>query len=72
MEIDSELAGKASYPKPLKTKNGKRQIVRMILKDMEEDYVIRVVLDYGATILLLNKSWANTEKYYLLKELSQR
>jgi hypothetical protein len=34
----------------------------MILKNNEEEHVIRVLLDYRATILLLNKSWAQHRK----------
>jgi hypothetical protein len=56
MAIDSEPAAKPSCPKPPERRNGKRQIMRFILKNNEKEYVIRVLLDRRATIPLLNRS----------------
>jgi hypothetical protein len=53
----SVVAAKPSCPKPPEPKSGGRQVIKMILKNNEKESVIRVLLDCGAIILILNKKW---------------
>jgi hypothetical protein len=55
LEIKEGEAAKPSYPKPPEPKNGRRPIVKMILRWNEKERIIRALLDWGASIPLLSK-----------------
>jgi hypothetical protein len=52
------VTAQPSCPTPPEPKSGGRQVIKMILKNNEKESVIRVLLDCGATIPILNKKWA--------------
>jgi hypothetical protein len=52
------VAAKPSYPKLPDPKSGGSQVIKMILKNNKKESVIRVLLDYGTIIPVLNKKWA--------------
>jgi hypothetical protein len=58
LEIKEREAAKPSCPKPPKPKNGRRPIVKMILRWNEKERIIRALLDWGASIPVLSKQWA--------------
>jgi hypothetical protein len=58
LEIKEREAGKPSCPKPPEPKNGRRPIVKMILRWNETERIIRALLDWGASITVLSKQWA--------------
>jgi hypothetical protein len=52
------VATKPSFPKLREQKSGGRQVIEMILKNDEKESVLRVLLDGGRTIPIVNKTWA--------------
>jgi hypothetical protein len=59
---DLALATKPGCPKPPEPKGGRREIIKMILKNNEQEYLVWVLLDFGARIPILKKSWAQKHK----------
>jgi hypothetical protein len=56
--MGSVVAAKLYCPKLPEPKNGGRQVIKMILKKFEKESVIRVRLDCGTIIPIVNQKWA--------------
>jgi hypothetical protein len=66
------LAAKPSFPKSPVPKGGCRQIIKVILKNNKQEYLVRELLDFGASIPLLNKSQAQNYKIPISRRAKPR
>jgi hypothetical protein len=55
LQSGSVAAAKSSYPKPPEPKSGRRQVIKMIWRNNGKEDLLGVLLDFGATIPILNK-----------------